>query len=91
VFHILRNSFLDELRRLDNLEFVNQPLPDNPEEMAARVALNRLFLRAALSIAGGMSSSAAATRVAGNEAARLKAEIAHLEAQLQPGEAAAAA
>ena len=50
--------------------------------LEAELSLKRTFLRAALAIAGGASSSPEATKVAGNEAAKLKTEIAVLESQL---------
>lgn len=49
----------------------------------AEIALKKTFLRAALAIAGGAHSSPAATQVAGNEAAKLKTEIAILETRLE--------
>ncbi len=45
----------------------------------AEIALKKTFLRAALAISGSANSSPEATKVAGNEAARLKSEIAALE------------
>jgi hypothetical protein len=56
-------------------------------EIEAELGLARTFLRAALAVAGGTHSSPEATRVAGNEAARLKQKIADLERHL-PAKAA---
>jgi hypothetical protein len=55
-----------------------------PAEIEAELHLKRSFLRAALAVSGGSKSSPEATRVAGNEAAKLKAEIMALEARLHP-------
>ena len=56
---------------------------DAKPEIEAKLALKKTFLRAALVVAGGMHSSPEATRVAGEEASKLKSEIQTLESQLQ--------
>lgn len=60
---------------------MNTNLTD-PAEIEEAIKLKKNFLAAASLVAGRQTSSPAATRVAGNEAASLKAEIAVLEESL---------
>lgn len=61
-------------------EIVKHDEPLQPDEIEAKLSLNRSFLRAALAVAGSHSSTPAANKVAGEEVARLKSEICALEA-----------
>jgi len=67
---------------------VKHESPKSKPEIEAEIALKRNWLRAASMVAGSHHSSPAETKVAGNEAAKLKEELSQLERDLETAKAA---